>query len=373
MHAALRVFCRQGRKEDAFALLHALDAANDDAVRAAAEALRWEAPREWVDELLRLAPRDQPHLARVLAQVIGFRRFACEPLLKSSVATVPPTALSDVAWAMGRVGTAASVSALWLLLDDQDDRVCEAAAIALMRLGDERPVQRAMEDAGARSWARRVLAIAGPPKSARVLFDALKQQTADRAAVLGLGLLGDLSAIWPLVDLLDNEDLGEAAAVALNTITGAGAYAKVFIPDKVDPDELSPEQREAYDRDGTVPLRHGRPYGNWERRPLRDKESWRAWLEREKTRFNREHRWRMGKPYGPAALAACLKDETTPFDIRSATYEELVIRYGLDVPFEAELPVLQQARFLRKIDEWVAGRSDAFVQGRWYFAGQIQG
>src|SRR3954463_2420992 len=47
MHAALRVFCRQGRKEDAFALLHALDAANDDAVRAAAEALRWEAPREW--------------------------------------------------------------------------------------------------------------------------------------------------------------------------------------------------------------------------------------------------------------------------------------------------------------------------------------
>src|SRR5262245_5843998 len=52
MHAALRVFCRQGRKDDALAVLRALDPANDEAIRAAAEALRWEAPRDWVDELL---------------------------------------------------------------------------------------------------------------------------------------------------------------------------------------------------------------------------------------------------------------------------------------------------------------------------------
>ena len=190
--------------------------------------------------------------------------------------------------------------------------------------------------------------------------------------MLSLGLLGDLGAVAPLVDLLDDDDLAESAAIALNTITGAGLHADVFVPDKVDPDELADEEREAFDKDGTLPTRHGRPYGNWERRALLDKADWRSWLEREKGRFNREHRWRMGRPYGPAALLECLRSETSPTAVRAATYEELVIRYGLAVPFEADLPVSQQLRFLAKIESWVAAQSGTYADGRCYFAGSIQ-
>jgi uncharacterized protein (TIGR02270 family) len=373
MHSAVRVFCRHDRKDDTFALLNGLDPANNDAVRAASEALRWEAPRAWVEELLQSVQGGGAHLTRVAAQVIGLRRFACEAFLKDTLATRPPCGLSDVAWALGRVGTPGSTSLLWALIDSDDPHVCEAAAIALMRLGDERPLQRAMLAAHEHSWARRVLAIGGNSTSVRVLLDALNAQPVDPGAVLALGLLGDLSAVWPLVDLLDDDDLAEPAAVALNTITGAGLYADVFIPDKIDPDELSREEREAYEKDGTVPMRHGKPFGNWERRALLDKAGWRSWLEKEKPRFSREHRWRMGMPYCPAALFECLRSETSPYAVRAATYEELVVRFGLDVPFEVDLPMSQQLRFLAKIEGWVESQAGAFAEGRYYFARALQG
>jgi hypothetical protein len=165
-----------------------------------------------------------------------------------------------------------------------------------------------------------------------------------------------------------------SAAVALNTITGAGLHATVFVPDRLDPDELLDEEREAYERDGTLPSRgDGRPYGNWERRPLLDKLEWHAWLETHKHQFSRQHRWRMGRPAGPLALLECLECATTPFAVRSATYEELVIRYGLTVPFEADLPVTQQQRFLGKMHEWVTRESRTFAEGGWYYAGSLQG
>src|SRR5262249_4124843 len=209
----------------------------------------------------------------------------------------------------------------------------------------------------------------GNRNAVRVLLDALEREGAAPDAILSLGFLGDLSAVAPLVALLDDEKLAARAAVALNTITGAQLHAMVFVPDKIDPDELTDEERAAFEKDGTVPMRGGRPFGNYERHPLRDKAGWRQWLDREKSRFSRDHRWRMGKPHGPSLLVECLKCVTTPFAVRTATYDELVIRYRLDVPFEADLPVRQQSRFLAKMDSWVAEHSSAFVDGGYYFAG----
>jgi predicted RecB family nuclease len=80
----------------------------------------------------------------------------------------------------------------------------------------------------------------------------------------------------------------------------------------------------------------------------------------------------MGEPYGPSALVACLKCESTPHSIRSAAYEELVARYGLDVPFEVELRVRQQMQFLAKIEHWSIAQANRFEPGRWYLAGQLQ-
>jgi hypothetical protein len=157
--------------------------------------------------------------------------------------------------------------------------------------------------------------------------------------------------------------LSESAAVALNTITGAELHETVFVPDRIEPDELSDDERAAYDRDGTVPTIGGRPYGNHERRPLVDRAGWRSWLNANKHRFNRQERWRMGRPHGPAAAFQGLRNATTPYAVRVATYEELVIRFGLDIPFEVDLPVSQQLRLLQNIGRWATEREDRFTGG----------
>ena len=262
MHAALRVFCRQRRQEDALAVLRALDPANEEAVGAAAEALRWEIPRAWLDDLLGLPPRDTGHLTHVLARVIGFRRIASEERLRSALTLGPTFGTSDVAWALGRVGSSGSAPGLWSLLDSDDERVCEAAAIALMRLGDERPIQRAMLGGGAVApWARRALAIGGSVgQSVRVLSIGSSRTEPMPTRCSASACWEIRGAIWPLIDLLADEGVSEAAAAALNTITGAGLYVDMFVANEFDPDELLPDDagglRER--RDPTYPGAAGR-------------------------------------------------------------------------------------------------------------------
>jgi len=373
MHSVLCVFCRHELKDEAFALLNAIDPTDDQAVAAASRALLSEAPAGWRDDLLRRLQLENPDLTRVLARVAGFRRYPCEELLARRLAASPSLGTADLAWALGRVGSPRLLPLLSTLLDSDEEGICEAAAIALLRLGDDRVLQRAMRYAPSHAWARRVLGIGGSSRSVGVLLDVLEGPAADDAAVLALGLLGDLAAVAPLLQRLGDDALGAAAAVALNTITGAGLYDEIFVPDKFDLDELTEEEREAYEKDGALPTRFGEPYGNWERGPARDRAAWQAWLNENKHRFSREHRWRMGQPYGPSALFECLRCATSPYAVRSATYEELVARYGFDVAFEVDLRVSQQAHCLRRAADWVARESGAFPDGQWVFARQFQG
>src|SRR5262245_25531038 len=370
-HAALRVLCRQDEKDAAFAILRAVDAEDEAIRRAVAEALCREAPARWLSGLLAALEQDS-QLTGIVAHVFGYRRLPCEDGLRSRLAEKPASGRAELAWALGRVGSAGSVASLWPLVDDDDERVCEAAAIALMRLGDDRILDHAIVAAETRAWARRVLGMGGDSTCLPVLVHTLGMNPSDADAALAVGLLGDLRAVPVLVDLLDDESAALPAAVALNTITGAGRQARVFIPDEFDPDELTDEERSAYDNEGTLPTRNATPYGNWERRPACDKAGWRDWLDQNRHRFSREHRWRMGRPVGPAALFECLECATSPLAVRRATCEEFVIRYGLDVPFEVDLPVWQQWRFLEKIKQWSARQASRFAEGRPYFGGRIQ-
>jgi hypothetical protein len=51
----------------------------------------------------------------------------------------------------------------------------------------------------------------------------------------------------------------------------------------------------------------------------------------------------------------------------------MVVRFGLDVPFEVDLLVSQQRRYLENIGAWVARQAETFEPGRWYFAGRLEG
>jgi hypothetical protein len=306
--------------------------------------------------------------------VIGFRRIPCdEQLMIRKLASGPAVGASAIAWALGRVGTTAAIPALWPLLDAADETTVDAAAVSLLRLGDVRVIDRAMDEAEEHPWARRALGIGGGSRAVPLLLGVLKTRGPDRDTVLALGLLGGLAAIAPLMKLLEDEDVGQAAAVALNTITGACLHGRAFVPERFDPDALSDEERKAYDTDGTVPMRGGEPYGTWMSGPSRDAARWQSWLAEHKNEFTPGNRWRMGRLYGPSALCESLTCPTSPYAVRSASYEELVIRYRLEVPFEVDLFVRSQSRFLADIAAWGTTTEHEVSPGRWYLNALVQG
>lgn len=354
LHVALRLYCRRDMKREALDVVAGIDPANADAMHAATSALCAELPGRWRDEVLVDFERHPP-LTALYARVIGYRRITAEAALVRRAASRMVDGRAELAWALGRVGTASCVPALASLAADGDDRVREASALAMLRLGDRRVLKAAMASAREQVWAQRVLGIAGGSDAAHLLLEAVQAGRAGRDAVLALGLLGDLVSVMPLFELLDHDDLGEVAAIALNTMTGAQLRGRVFVPYKFDPDDLSEEERKAFDADGTRPARLGAPYGDWEQRPLRDKAGWRAWLEQNKQRFHRKGRWRMGAPHAAPALVDCLRAETTPFAIRSATCDELVVRHALEIPFEADLAVTTQRHLLSRLGQWATG------------------
>ena len=56
--------------------------------------------------------------------------------------------------------------------------------------------------------------------------------------------------------------------------------------------------------------------------------------------------------------------------VRALAAEELVIRYGIDVPFEADMRVNEQKRQINAIARICRSRDASFEPGQWYFAGQ---
>ena len=57
--------------------------------------------------------------------------------------------------------------------------------------------------------------------------------------------------------------------------------------------------------------------------------------------------------------------------VRSLAYEELVIRYGIDVPFETEMRVKEQKEQIRAIARLCRSSEASFQPGDWYFAGTL--
>ena len=81
-------------------------------------------------------------------------------------------------------------------------------------------------------------------------------------------------------------------------------------------------------------------------------------------------RYRNGIAYSPESLVADLEQETTPHEARRLSCEELVIRYGCDIPLEADMFVSQQIESLQSVSKWAREYAGRFAAGRPYFAGR---
>ena len=371
LHAAMRVFCRQASRERGYTVLRDIDTADRAATRAAADALQADCPAAWLDELPRILAR-HPRLAPVLACALGARRVkSAVPALVEVLGTAAGQDAACMLWALGRTGDGASAVAVEKHVGSDDPEVSAAAACAAIRLGQYQPVRYALLAAQARPWLSATLALGGDRAGVNVLVERASKDRVTDDVLIGLGLLGDLTAVRAVFDCLAIPERAPAAATALQLITGAELYEEVFAPEEVDPDELFDEERERYEATGEPPKRaDGQPFGSMMVQPVTDQSAWKDWLSANKSRFDRERRYRYGEPYSPRALLRTLLAERVPNRIRALVCDELLVRFGLDFPMEIDMPVIEQKRRLARLAEWVQVNESRFEPGEWYFHGR---
>jgi uncharacterized protein (TIGR02270 family) len=369
LHAAVRVFCRQKRMDLIQLVLDGLDIEDDERVLAVRNALKQEWPEDWNQELSRMLEQVPDKSIAVMPAVAGFKRIPAEGALSFVLPICPECALFPQIKSMGRLQSRSAQAGLYRHLEHKDPGIQGAAALSLLRMGLSL-AQAVPDDPGQlKFWQLMHIALAGGPEYVPRLLDRIAGSggTADEALVLGV--LGDPRSIDALIRFLGKQEEAETVALALNLITGADLYEEVFVPAQIDEDELFDEEIEKLKRGESI-FAPGEEPGVTLVQLSRAPQKWDFWWQQHRSGFEPGRRFRNGKPYHPECLLANLCSEKSPILARQLAYEELVIRYGIDIPFETDMTVKDQLRALEKIKSAIAAHAGRFHAGTWYFAGR---
>jgi len=372
-HAAVRFFCRQGRLDLIERALETLDLQDAESVLAVRNALKHEWPGTWSPELPRLFDEKTDASLAVLTKAIGFRRLPFAELLVKMLPSCPHDYRIPLIWSLGRLKARSAQEVLNTCLADVDSSQSAAAALALLRMGD--PLNARPLDGRPQTLPL------GMPRLLQLMFSGGNEQcglwvnnldaptqTADLA--IALGVIGDPRAVEPLLSIVGVTESGDAAALALNLITGADLFEETFVPETIDPDELFDEERSPAGENG-VEGPPDPPRGETVTRLSSDKAVWQTWWHARRSAFQSGVRYRHGQPYCPAALLDDLRSERSLPFVRRLAAEELVIRYGIDVPFEADMMVREQTAALDRLSSVCASQATGLKAGHWYFAGKM--
>jgi uncharacterized protein (TIGR02270 family) len=367
LHSAVRVFCRQREKELLWNVLEQLDPTEMEKVVAVTDALKYECPEDWFDNLVSFADR-QPKLSPILGSVAGWRRFGQPRALLKWLGELPGSHVRQVIWALGRIRDRGSAGPIGEFLRFNENSTRAAAALALMRMGDLRVVDYCLQEARSGSWPLIWLGLGAGRSAGDILLRAAAQK-ADEECILALGLLGNISAIPSLIAKFDDPKSANAAALALYMLTGARLSEEVFVPDEIDEAELFDEEREQFEQ-GRVPTRlNGKPFGYTLSRISQDAQQWQKWWSENQSRFEPQLRYRTGEPYSPRVLLQNLESAESPYRLRRFACEEFVIRYAADVPLEVDMTVADQKNALAALARWTEANDNRFKEGSWYYSG----
>lgn len=370
LHAAVRVFCRQNQKDQVFFSLMTTDLEDAERVGAATDALKFELPLSWHHDTRRLLETN-PELAPLLIPALACKRADAVKKIPRILRSIPAKYAPDVIYAAGCYGDFSVQAEVSSFLNHSEPDIRRAAAVALLKLGDEQVMRQCLQQARTSAWPLIPLGLAGSRSAARNLLETVASHEADEDWAIGLGLLGDIASVPALLSSLSNPILASAAAKSLDLITGARITEKAFIPESLEEDELLEAEREKLRR-GELPLRgDGKAFGKTSVRLSQKKENWAGWWTDNSSQFQTGVRYRHGKPYSLKSLLEILECPDTPYRLRQLAYEELAIRYAMDVPFEADMFVSDQTRALAQIDQWIQANNGRFAEGAWYFHGNL--
>lgn len=370
LFAAVSVFCRQRRLDLLTKVLTALAPDDLEKLQAVADALKYECPPEWVAEIAQALPAEDSRLVYMLATLNGYRRNKGRQEVMGEVSALPPGVIHTLSWTLGRVGVKTAKPQLQTWLRHENGAVRSAAAIALLRLGEQQSVREAtlQNDLSTTPWSIR--AIAATPKECTQLLTHISRTKPIPDELVALGMMGEVAAVPVLLSHLTDEALAPAAALGLNVLTGAELYEKVFIPEVMEEDELFDVEKEQVKKGKPVLRPDGKPYGENVVRLSQKPEEWKTWWAANKSRFASGLRYRSGMPVTPAVLVDNLVFPKTPRTVRQLAYEELVVRYGVDIPFETDMPVRQQQEAILKWKSWATANEGRFKAGEWYQGGR---
>jgi len=370
--AAVCVFCRQRRKELLFEIFENLDPEDIERMQAVSDALNLEMPSEWKEDFVGMLSTCSSVQHHIIARLIGYRRFPATNELLKALSEKSSEHPFSILWALGRLNDqTARPFLLAKYLRHEDETISQEAAQALLRMGEPEALNYCLLSVQSQHWPDELIGISAGPSALGPLMKKAAREKSKASCLMGLGLLGDIAATETLLGRLADPETAEAAALALNLMTGAEIYEDAFIPDEMDEDELFPEELEKF-RQGQPPTRpDGTPYGVTITRLSQKPEDWQKWWANDASQFKAGIRYRNGKPCDPECLLANLENPKSPNKVRKLAYEELVIRYGMIFPFEADMLVIEQKKALAKISQWVKNNSSRFQPGAWHFAGQI--
>lgn len=292
-----------------------------------------------VDGLLRCIERPTDHPATAVAaatELLGLRRepVALAPLVALLTGPTSHLVRRAALGALGRIGNRTIVDHLVPALED--GRLAEAAALALLMLGDRRGVDfhgRALVErrADLSGSPGEIVGRYGGPDHLLLLIRGAEGES-DRAlgALQGLGLLGDVRGAATLLQALHHRErqVVEVASGALSILTG-----------RVD--------------DPTEPGVRAR---------------WHDWWEQHGRDLSPGVRYRFGRPFDLQTLLDAM-DDPDPYARRTA-YDELVIASGQSLPFDADGPVRVQLAHKRAWRRWFQAARGRFPAGRWVLDGR---
>lgn len=332
--------------EGASEVLSRLEALDTELLPSCLEALSLARTPRLSGQFGPLLTSKRPKLRALAARLMGHRQDGSDtrPLL----ALLHDAALevrAPAVLALAELGHRPGLPVLEQRLPHTPPEELSAWLCAALRLGSSRALQlcrQACQSTGpVPAPLLQVLAMAGSAQDFALLQRLCARTELSRASLEALGILGVPAAVPLLIEHLGHprEELREAAASALELITGAGLTEKVELPAEGDEEDgdLTEAPRELS-------------------RPSRDAAAWTRWWGAQRARLEGTSRLRYGKPCTPGSYIEELTRPSSPLAARSRAATELVIRSGHFVGFQPDWPIHRQRHALGQWREWWTAR-----------------
>ncbi len=370
LFAAVSVFCCQNRQDAVESVLLKLDFDDKKRVKAVIDALCYEWQEEWEETLipwLFAQSSKKPVMLTIAAEIIAYRRLAVKtkPELLNFLTTDAKEKheILSVIHAFDRLQFSEGLEIIINNPDEYDQDCVDAAISALVRSGNEMLINSIVGKISPEELPGFTAGLYGDQKTLNHISNK-----SDKEDILSAGLLGLPDIIPQFIEQLAENDKSENISIALDLITGANLQETIFLPDEIDEDMLFPDELEKHKKGELYPP--GKEPGRAITRISQDPETWQKWWVENYVSFYPDLRYRCGKLYSPEILVEIIDSNTYPNYIRQFVSDELVIRYGINLPFETFMPVADQQVIINNLKKRLEKSDNQFEPGKWYRNGK---